>query len=162
MGLTSRSQPPTFGPPNWYQSNDDGGWCNPPRSHFDLSKPMFMKLAVWTAGIVPVNYRRVACERKGGIRFKFEGNPYWLLVYVMNVGGSGDVSQMWVKGSTENEWISMSRNWGASFQVFSKLGGQSLTFKIKNGDGQTIVAHNVAPSYWSTGQTYQAKTTFIN
>lgn len=45
-------------PPNWYKPTDNGGWCNPPRSHFDLSKPMFMKIAQVRGGIVPVNYKR--------------------------------------------------------------------------------------------------------
>ncbi|XP_021765460.1 expansin-A7-like [Chenopodium quinoa] len=147
-------------PPNWYQSADDGGWCNPPRSHFDLSKLMFMKIAEWTAGIVPVQYRRVPCVRQGGIRYQFQGNPYWLLVYVMNVGGSGDVEKMWVKGSKSTDWICMTRNWGASFQVFSELGGQSLSFKVKNGAGHTLVDYDVAPAYWSTSQTYEGKINF--
>ncbi|KAL9242854.1 hypothetical protein vseg_016813 [Gypsophila vaccaria] len=147
-------------PPNWYQSSNDGGWCNPPRQHFDLTKPAFTKLATYTAGIIPINYRRVSCQRSGGIRFSFQGNPYWLLVYVMNVGGAGDVYQMWVKGSNTN-WISMSQNWGASYQVFSKLGGQSLCFKLKSyTTGQIIAAYNVAPSNWQVGSTYQANVNF--
>jgi len=78
----------------------------------------------------------------------------------MNVGGAGDVSEMWVKGS-QTGWMSMSRNWGASFQAFYKLGGQSLSFKLKSGSSsQTIIANNVVPSYWSTGKTYKATVNF--
>ncbi|GAB4834820.1 Expansin-A18 [Ancistrocladus abbreviatus] len=147
-------------PPNWYKDTNNGGWCNPPRTHFDLSKPMFMKFAQWKAGIVPVMYRRIPCSRIGGIRFKFEGNAYWLLVYVMNVGGAGDISQMWVKGS-KTGWISMSHNWGASYQAFTQLGGQPLSFKISSrSTGQIVIANNVCPAYWTVGKTYQSKVNF--
>nr|GEU92221.1 expansin-A7-like [Tanacetum cinerariifolium] len=147
-------------PPNWSQDSNAGGWCNPPRTHFDMAKPAFMQIAQWKAGIVPVMYRRVPCVRKGGIRFSFQGNGYWLLVYVMNVAGAGDINQMWVKG-TKTAWISMSHNWGASYQAFATLKGQALSFKITSyTTKQTIMANNVAPANWNLGLTYQALTNF--
>ncbi|KAK9103485.1 hypothetical protein Sjap_020739 [Stephania japonica] len=147
-------------PPNWAKDSNAGGWCNPPRAHFDMSKPAFMKIANWKAGIVPVMYRRVPCAKSGGLRFIFQGNGYWLLVYVMNVGGGGDIASMRVKGS-KTGWISMSHNWGASYQAFATLGGQSLSFKITSyTTKETIVASNVAPSDWSVGVTYKASVNF--
>ncbi|EYU28952.1 hypothetical protein MIMGU_mgv1a021679mg [Erythranthe guttata] len=147
-------------PPNWAQDSNNGGWCNPPRTHFDMAQPAFTKIAQYKAGIVPVLFRRVACVRSGGIRFQFQGNGYWLLVYVMNVGGSGDVASMWVKG-TKTNWISMSHNWGASYQAFATLGGQALSFKITSYTShETIIAYNVAPANWQVGMTYGASVNF--
>ncbi|KAH7653480.1 Expansin protein [Dioscorea alata] len=125
-------------PPNWSKDSNDGGWCNPPRVHFDM----------------------VPCIKKGGLRFSFQGNGYWLLVYVMNVGGGGDIGSMWVKGS-KTGWISMSHNWGASYQAFATLSGQSLSFKLTSyTTRQTIIAINVAPTNWHIGSTYHSSVNF--
>ncbi|KAK1400197.1 Expansin [Heracleum sosnowskyi] len=144
-------------PPDFAQSADNGGWCNPPREHFDLAEPAFLQIAEQKAGIVPVQYRRVPCSTKGGIKFTITGNPYFTLVLVWNVGGAGDVTGMQVKGGNEVIWTPMKRNWGQKWQTDVKLVGESLTFRVKASDGRSSTSRHVAPKDWQFGQTYEGK-----
>jgi expansin (peptidoglycan-binding protein) len=135
-------------------------WCNPPRKHFDLSMPMFVKLAQSKAGIIPVKYRRVSCIKRGGVRFELKGNPNWVTATVLNVGGAGDVTALRIKGPN-SDWRPMSRNWGQVWQVGGgNLVGQSLSFQVTTSDRKTIVLDNVAPGNWQFGQTYEGRGNF--
>jgi hypothetical protein len=118
-----------------------------------MSQPAWTTIADYQAGIVPVNYRRVPCQRNGGMRFTINGHNYFELVIVDNVGGSGVVAQIWIKGSN-TDWMVMSRNWGALWQTGAYLNGQSLSFMVKADDGRVVTANNVAPSNWWFGATY--------
>ena len=47
-----------FCPPNPTLPDNNGGWCNLPLHHFDMSEPAFQKIASYESPIVPVMYQR--------------------------------------------------------------------------------------------------------
>ncbi|CAI0469348.1 unnamed protein product [Linum tenue] len=147
-------------PPNPSQPSDNGGWCNPPREHFDIARPAFKTLAEEKGGIIPVEYRRVPCKKQGGIRFTILGNPYFIEVIVTNVAGAGDVKSVMVKGD-KVPWTRMERDWGETWKTgVHELVGESLTFRVKTTDGRSCTAWHVAPKDWQFGQTYEGKKNF--
>jgi hypothetical protein len=149
-------------PPNQNKPNDNGGWCNPPRQHFDLAPPSFKTLANKVAGIIPVQFRRVPCQRSGGVRFCVKGNNNWLLLHVMNVAGGGDISEMAVK-MAGGDWVQMSQNWGITYQAYAAMDkSKALTVRIIGGSSpqQTIIVADAIPASWSTGLCYQGSNNF--
>ncbi|RDY07023.1 Expansin-A22, partial [Mucuna pruriens] len=106
---------------------------------------MFTTIAIYKAGIIPVQYRRVPCIKTGGVKFEMGGNPYWLQVLLYNVGNVGDVSQVSIKGSN-TAWLSMSRVWGQNW--------------VTTSDGKRLEFDNVAPAHWQFRQSYEGNNNF--
>lgn len=145
-----------FCPPNFREDTNNGGWCNPPRDHFDIAYPAFKHIAEYKVGIVPVTYRRVPCKKPGGIKFTITGHKHFTLVSLWNVGGAGDITHVDVKGDNKLNWTPLFRNWGAKWQTRCSLEDESLTFKVTTSDGRSIISPSVTPNkYWTYGQTFE-------
>ncbi|KAI5082209.1 hypothetical protein GOP47_0001952 [Adiantum capillus-veneris] len=138
---------------NFCPTGSLGGWCDPPRQHFDMAQPSFVQIAQFVAGVVPVKFRRVCCNKNGGIRFTMNGNANFNLVLITNVGGAGDVIDVKVKGSNTG-WLSMTRNWGDNWQISISLVHQAVSFNVITSDGVSCVSINVVDSSWQFGQSF--------
>ncbi|KAK3141702.1 hypothetical protein QOZ80_4BG0337280 [Eleusine coracana subsp. coracana] len=145
-----------FCAPNYGLPADAGGHCNPPNHHFLLPIQAFEKIALWKAGVMPIQYRRVKCLRDGGVRFSVNGQHFFFSVLISNVGGAGDVRSVKIKG-TESGWLSMGRNWGQIWHINSDMRGQPLSFELSSSDGKTLTNFNVVPKDWDFGKTYTGK-----
>ena len=88
------------------------------------------------------------------------GFDYFNLVLVTNVAGSGDVAQMYIKGSSTG-WIQMKRNWGQNWQCDTILVGQRLSFIVVLSHGHVVTSYDVAPSNWRFGQTFEGNQVLV-
>nr|UWS02439.1 EXPA20 [Colobanthus quitensis] len=145
-----------FCPPNNGLSAEYGGWCNFPNEHFEMSLDSFSEIAVSSASVIPIQYRRVDCERDGGMKFTVTGNANFYQVLITNVGLDGQVVAVKIKGSRTG-WIPMARNWGQYWQCNINLKGQPLSFEVTTSSGKTVRSFNVAPSKWEFGQTFEGR-----
>ena len=112
-------------------------------------------------GIIPVNYRRVPCVKKGGIRVEITGNQFSISVLVFNIAGSDEVKAMVVKGSKNRQWTAMKRNWGQIWDAeLQSLVHQALLFRVVASDGRFVVLNAVIPVTWAIGQNFEGKAQF--
>ncbi|KAL0312691.1 UNVERIFIED_CONTAM: Expansin-A7 [Sesamum radiatum] len=154
-------------PPNWSEDSNNGGWCNPPRSHFDMAKPAFMRIAQWKGGIVPVMYRRIAdifliitiqstVRATGRAPVRIPGERV-LAAGVRDERGRPRRHRQHV-GEGEQDRVDQHEP-----QLGGFLPGLCLmgTFKITSYTShETVIAYNVAPANWQVGMTYGSNVNF--
>lgn len=96
---------------NFCPPNGNGGWCDSPRHHFDMSMPAFLRIARQAnEGVVPVLYRRYL---KSSVLFKQSFKLYlnftniWSWWFVIGAGwgveGLGECVLRW-KGNQILTW----------------------------------------------------------
>ncbi|CAL9044940.1 expansin-A10 [Musa acuminata AAA Group] len=145
-----------FCAPNYGLPADAGGICNHPNHHLLMPIQAFEKIAIWKAGVMPIQYRRVKCIREDGVRFTIDGKGFFYTVLISNVAGAGDVTAVKIKGSVTG-WLPMGRTWGQNWHISADLKGQALSFEVTSSDGVTLTSYNVAPKDWDFGKTYVGK-----
>ncbi|ESQ47104.1 hypothetical protein EUTSA_v10028217mg [Eutrema salsugineum] len=120
-------------PANYTKTTDI--WCNPPQKHFGLSLPIFLKIAQYKAGVVPVRYRNIPCAKTGGVKFETSGNPNFLTILSYNIKGR------------RTGWLTMRKIWG-----------QNWVTDVVDGISKDFI--NVIPPNWGFNQTFDGKINF--
>ncbi|RAL40411.1 hypothetical protein DM860_006481 [Cuscuta australis] len=101
------------------------GWCNPPKKHFDMAVPAWVR-----------------CQRNNGVRFTItKSSQYFSSVLISNVGGAGAVTAVSIKGSNDNVWSPMKRNYGQIWQIGESITGQDRSFMVKTEDHLLTYSH---------------------
>ncbi|KAH0979344.1 hypothetical protein GBA52_006521 [Prunus armeniaca] len=132
-------------PSNLAQSNDNGGWCNPPLQHFDLAEPAFLQIAQYRAGIVPISFRR-------RIRFTINGHSYFNLVLITNVGGAGMCTLFQSRGPKQGGKPCQGTGARTGRVTLTSM-ARLLSFQVTTSDGRTVTS-NAVPADWQFGQTF--------
>lgn len=106
---------------------------------------------------------RVPCKKTGGINFTLTGNPNFVMVLVSNVGGAGDVEEVYVKRSEDTDWQQLSRNWGTVWTYQDgdgEIQQKSLSFKVVTSDHNEVISENVVPANWNFNQSFAGSDNF--
>lgn len=141
----------------------EGGWCDSPQKHLDMSFPAWRVIANnKIAGVVATQMRRVPCPPKpSGITVQITGNPFWFQVLVTGVAGTGDLSVVEISSNGGRSWTSMGHNWGALWSAGGSMFGKALSFRFTGRlIPQKAVCYNCAPANWRMGQAYRCGCNF--
>ncbi|XP_077234167.1 expansin-B15-like [Tasmannia lanceolata] len=151
-----------------------GGPCLSESVHFDLSGTAFGRMAISSrddrlrnVGILPIQYRRVACNY-GGMNIAFHvdsgSNPYYFAVVVEFENGEGEVAGIGLQQPSDqssNSWLPMQESWGAVWKLnYGSVLKAPFSLKLISPSGKTLVAHNVIPARWLPGITYRSLVNF--
>jgi hypothetical protein len=142
------------------------------RYHFDLSGTAFGSMArpgmndrLRHAGIIDMQFRRVACDHRGlTVNFHVEAgsNRNYLAVLVEYANKAGTVVQMEVMESgSGGQWMLMRRSWGSVWRLdsYRPLRGP-FSMRIRSESGSTLVAYNVIPANWRPNTDYRSYVQF--
>eukprot|EP00475_Leptophrys_vorax_P035451 TRINITY_DN5845_c0_g1_i1.p1 TRINITY_DN5845_c0_g1~~TRINITY_DN5845_c0_g1_i1.p1 ORF type:complete len:251 (-),score=-15.20 TRINITY_DN5845_c0_g1_i1:2-754(-) len=139
-----------------------GGWCDGNKASISLAP------AVWNAianhpeiGVVPVQVKRVLCQRRRGVVFNVTGNPYYIEAMIKNIAGSGDLRRVDISVGG-GPWQMMTRNYGAVWAFSGQLLTQkSLSFRLfSRNDNASLAIWNALPPNWVNARNYVSRRNF--
>ncbi|GJM91427.1 hypothetical protein PR202_ga07793 [Eleusine coracana subsp. coracana] len=139
--------------------------------YFDMSGTSFGSMAkpglnakLRKAGIMDIQFRRVACNYKGlNVNFHVIGgsNPFYFAVRVEHAGGDGSIVQVDLKECNAGSWTPLRQSWGAIWRLDSghPLKGP-FSLRIRSDSGKILVAKNVIPANWKANKDYRSVVQF--
>ncbi|TVU31741.1 hypothetical protein EJB05_23439, partial [Eragrostis curvula] len=139
--------------------------------YFDMSGTSFGSMAkpgmsnkLRGAGILDIQFRRVACNYKGlNVNFHVDrgSNPHYFAVRVEYADGDGSIVQVDLQEANCASWKPLRQSWGAMWRLDS---GPPLkapfSLRITGDSGRKLTAYKVIPANWKGNMDYRSVVQF--
>ncbi|GJP32534.1 hypothetical protein CLOM_g17162 [Closterium sp. NIES-68] len=142
--------------------NAPGGYCAGRKLSITLPNPVWNMMSKDpSAGVVPVEIKRVKCRRVGGVAFNITGKEYYVTAMPLNVAGSGAVRRVDIS-IARGPWMTMRKSYGAVWDLPGlPVVGMSLSFRLWPAIGNLpLEAWDAVPANWVNNTIYRTAVNF--
>ncbi|CAI5978676.1 unnamed protein product, partial [Closterium sp. NIES-64] len=135
--------------------NAPGGYCAKNKRSITLPNPVWNQMSKDpSAGVVPVEIKRVRCRRVGGVAFNITGKEYYVTALPLNVAGAGALKRVDIS-IARGPWMAMRKSYGAVWDLPGlPVVGMSLSFRLWPALGTLpLEAWDAVPANWKSRAT---------
>ncbi|CAI5493206.1 unnamed protein product [Closterium sp. Naga37s-1] len=128
---------------------------------FLLSRARVLMSKDPSAGVVPVEIKRVRCRRVGGVAFNITGKEYYVTAMPLNVAGDGAMKRVDIS-IARGPWMTMRKSYGAVWDMPGlPVVGMSLSFRLWPVSGTLpLEAWDAVPANWVSNKIYRTAVNF--
>lgn len=124
---------------DWCPPKGNMQWCYPSSRHFDLSIPVFEKLAPKVLGHTSVRASSVCCAYDGVLKVRVDASNAWYMALSLSgLPGPGGQERLKVSLIGPSTDLEMTRSWGAVWKVDGKRLSGTYAIRVTFPDAGTL------------------------